>query len=92
MWAAVETGPEIVFFFGDACKRLRVVPASGTETTALWLGRPRDSLGFGVRAKVKQAATRLKAKEADLIRWIGDETVDEHFSEQQLVLLERFFK
>jgi len=85
-----ETGLEIVFF-GDACKRLRVVPALGVETTALWLGCPQDSLGFEERAKVRQAALHLRVREADLISWICDEKLAKHLDKDQLKLLESFF-
>lgn len=86
-----ETGLEIVFF-GDACKRLRVVPAMGLESSALWQACPQDSLGFGERAKVKQAATHLGVKEADLVGWICKGKLHKHLNETQLAWLERFFE
>lgn len=84
-------GLEIVFF-GDACKRLCVVPAvDDTAMSGLWQDCPRNSLSRSERGKVREAATALSLDYDNLANWIMRGKLDKHLTPEQLAELEKYF-
>lgn len=83
-------GLEIVFF-GDACKRLCVVPAIEDKMSILWQTCPHDSLSPDERSKTAKAAAGLGISYEKLARWISREELEQNLKSEQMKKLEAYF-